>query len=220
MPISQDEFVAAFPKLYHMAHQDSWASIRKHGLLSTTALLDLFGVDGELRHHIESEHRAEYMRIENPKYGAAMIRDQKPMSDSGLRRCLQDGLTPVKWYHILNERVFMWTSKERLYRVMSARAYKNDEHLVLVLDSKKLVKNHWDAITLCAMNSGCTTPYAHPRGKATFLSPNRYPYAETKKRKGQKDAIVEVAVTGGISDTERCLIDRRIITYGKIKTLP
>ncbi|HEX7964207.1 MAG TPA: hypothetical protein VF651_00705 [Gammaproteobacteria bacterium] len=219
MPISQEEFVAAFPKLYHMAHKDSWPSIRKHGLLSTTALLDLFGIEGGPRKDIESKHRAEYIKIESPKYGVAMIRDQKPMSDSGLARCLEDGLTPTKWYHILNGRVFMWTSMERLETLMSARSYKKDKHLVLVFDSKRLMEKHWKSVTFCAMNSGCTTPFAHPRGKTTFMPPEKYPYAENRRRKGRRDAIVEVAVVGGMSDIENCLVDRQVISYGQIKSL-
>ena len=37
-----DEFVNRHPYLYHMAEGDAWKSIERHGLRSTTALLDLF----------------------------------------------------------------------------------------------------------------------------------------------------------------------------------
>lgn len=220
MPITKDEFVAAFPRLYHMAHEDSWPSIKKHGLLSTSALLDLFNVEKNLRHKIESEHRPEYTKIESPKYGAAMIRDQKPMSDGGLARCLNDGLKPLDWYRILNAKVFLWTSKDRLYKLMSAKAYKKDKHLVLVFSSAALVEDYWSKILFCPMNSGCTRPFAHPRGNSTFLSPAKYPYEDWLSRRPAKEAIVEVAVKDGIHGVDKLIIDRRVISYGMIKSLP
>jgi uncharacterized protein DUF7002 len=43
------ELVETCPRLFHMAEPGSWAGIQRHGLLSTSALLDLFEVDGDLR---------------------------------------------------------------------------------------------------------------------------------------------------------------------------
>ena len=44
-----------YPRLYHMAEEGSWPSIRRHGLLSTSALLDRCLVSGRRRAGIESE---------------------------------------------------------------------------------------------------------------------------------------------------------------------
>jgi len=41
--------IKTFPRLYHMADRDAWPSIQRHGLLSTTALLDLFEIHGAQR---------------------------------------------------------------------------------------------------------------------------------------------------------------------------
>lgn len=43
------ELLRDCPVLYHMAARGSWESIQRHGLLSTSALLDLFGVMGDRR---------------------------------------------------------------------------------------------------------------------------------------------------------------------------
>ena len=43
------ELIRDCPTLYHMAECGSWPSIRRHGLLSTSALLDLYGVQGAER---------------------------------------------------------------------------------------------------------------------------------------------------------------------------
>jgi Family of unknown function (DUF7002) len=50
MAITPEEFANHYPCLYHMAEANIWPSIEKHGLLSTTALLDLFEVNGNRRH--------------------------------------------------------------------------------------------------------------------------------------------------------------------------
>ncbi len=80
-----------------MAEGESWESIRRIGLLSTSALLDTFGVEGERRYDIESRRRQEIVKIEHPELGTALIRDNKPMQETALERCLQ-GMTPREWY--------------------------------------------------------------------------------------------------------------------------
>src|ERR1044071_5448626 len=138
-----------------MAHAEAWEGIRERGLLSTTALLDLFEIDGELRHKIESEHRPESVVIEHPVHGRAVIRDQKPMSEGALRKCLVR-ISPRQWYELLNGRVFFWLSRERLARLLSARAYRNAKHCVMTVDTGELIRHHLDRITLSPINSGST----------------------------------------------------------------
>ena len=49
MSSNADLLIELYPRLYHMAHAGSWPMIQRHGLLSTTALLDLFEIGGERR---------------------------------------------------------------------------------------------------------------------------------------------------------------------------
>lgn len=69
--------------LYHMAERGSWDSIRQHGLLSTTALLDLYGVKGAERDFIEARRRPTSVTLTSAQLGSSVIRDQKPMDDAG-----------------------------------------------------------------------------------------------------------------------------------------
>ena len=71
-----------------MAAPGSWSGIKRHGLRSTTALLDLFEIQGADRDWIESRHRPECVMIEHRRHGTAVIRDQKQMSGAGLVRAL------------------------------------------------------------------------------------------------------------------------------------
>jgi hypothetical protein len=195
--ITIDELCERFPRLYYMAQLGSWPSIQKYGLLSTTALLDLFELRGDERFRIESCHRPESITIVHPKHGRAVIRDQKPMSDLSLRKALRRGLKPIDWYRELNSRVFFWLTEKRLNTLMNARAYRRQRHSILVVDTEGLVKRHEHRIMLCAINSGCTIPFPHKRDLKSFRRIAEYPYAN---RKRNRDPIVELAVDHSVPD--------------------
>ena len=128
-----EDFCAAYPRLYHMAEASMWPSIQRHGLLSTSALLDLYGATGPARVAIERQRRPDFMAVEHATLGRVLIRDQKPMTDATLAPVLID-MTPAEWYALLNERVFFWVSEERLKGLLGA--YRHRDNLVLVLDNR------------------------------------------------------------------------------------
>ena len=203
-----------------MAEADSWESIARHGLLSTSALLDLFGINGEERQQIELRRRARSHQIEHAMHGRAVVRDQKPIIESKLQASLQD-CTLEEWYRLLNGRVFFWLTKERLNTLLSAKEYREKPHTVLTLDTRSLARDYARSITLSPMNSGNTLPIAHPRGTATFSRMQDYPFQQRLKR-GPYYTVVELAVADGIPDIVNYTIrvdlgGRRIIKKKKIR---
>jgi len=202
--ITGDELSARFPKLYHMAELGSWPSIQKYGLLSTTALLDLFEMTGDDRFRIESCHRPESVTIVHTKHGPAVVRDQKPMSDDSLKKALAGSMKNSTWYRLLNSKVFFWLNERRLTKLLGARAYRNKRHDVLVLDTRRIVAAHESKIALSPMNSGCTIPFPHKRGPQTFRSLATYPY---HSRKRLRDPIVELAVEYSVSDIAESVLE-------------
>lgn len=194
------ELLADCPALYHMAERGSWPSIQNAGLLSTTALLDRFAVLGEVRETIEAKRRPASVALERAGMARAVVRDQFPMDDKGLTRCLQDNLSPADWYRLLNAKVFFWLTKDRLSRLLNAGLYRLAEHDVLTLDSAKLVAAYAQKIWLCPMNSGCTKPIPHPRGIATFRRIADYPYAAYRAKRKRGERAVELAVDYAVPD--------------------
>lgn len=195
-----NELIGHCPTLYHMAERNSWPLISKHGLLSTTALLDLYAVAGAERHSIESERRPKSVPIEREDLGQAVIRDQFPMDDKGLVRCLEDGLSPQDWYRLLNAKVFFWLTRPRLLRLLNAGTYRREEHDVLEIETAPLVAEYKKQIWFCPINSGCTKPYPHPRGENTFQRISEYPYAVWTKKRPRGERVVELAVDYGVPD--------------------
>jgi hypothetical protein len=199
--LTQEELIRTYPRLWHMAEDGSWDSISKQGLLSTSALLDLYKIDDAWRHKIEAEHRPESVKISRAGLPDAMIRDQKPMSDVALMKCLTDGITPSQWYQILNGKVFFWLSERRLLRLLGAKAYREFPQTVLTLDTESLVKAHSKKILLSPINSGSTIMQPQPRGNDTFRSIEDYPFDEWRKKgRSKRNAVVELVVPGGVLD--------------------
>jgi hypothetical protein len=193
MGITIEELCTNHPRLYHMAEARSWPSIAKHGLLSASALLDLYAINGEGRSLIESHHRPESVTIKHPKHGSAVIRDQKPMRESALLKCLV-GCSPRQWYEFLNRKVFFWLTEERVCTLLKARAYRGHDHIVIIVDTEKLLKHHGTRALLSPMNSGSTIYRPVLRGITSFQPPSLYPYKERRKARGKRHAIAELAI--------------------------
>jgi hypothetical protein len=208
--------IADCPHLYHMAMRQSWPSIRTHGLLPTDTLLNLWEISGQLRTELTTRRRPKSVAISHVRHGEAVIRDQIPMHDHHLAKCLRDGLTPTDWHERLNERVFFWLTEKRLERLLCAGAYRRDEHVVLKVDTRSLMTAHRDRIELSPMNSGCTMPFPHPRGADTFLPIDTYPYALWRSKRPATEAVVELTVIGGVPDIQEHVTEVSIRTCGKI----
>ena len=197
------ELLRDCPVLYHMAEHGSWPSIRDRGLLSTTALLDLYEITGERRVEIEATRRPTSVNLENPTLGLAVVRDQIPMDDKGLRRALPEDWTPECWYRLLNGRVFFWLSRERLLRLLGADAYRSRRHDVIEIETASLVSSCRDEIWLCPINSGCTKPFPHPRGGNTFSRIPDYPYSYWRGKRKKGERVVELAVDYSVPHLSR-----------------
>lgn len=218
MGVTPEELAQTYPRLYHMADAQSWEGIQNHGLLSTSSLLDLFGVKGREREDVESRRRPESIPIVHEKHGRAVVRDNKPIIESKLRTALKD-CTLEQWYRLLNKFVFFWLTPERLKTLLCARAYRNHPHAVLTLETLSFVRKYEQRIVLSPMNSGNTQPIAHKRSPETFMKMRDYPFQERAHR-GDYYQVVELAVEGGADVTESVLsVDLMQCTGGGMKVL-
>jgi hypothetical protein len=134
------------------------------------------------------------------------------MSDAGLIRALEVGLTPTDWYRILNRKVFFWLTPERLQTLRDARAYRNRRQTVIVIETQKLLERHADRVSLSPMNSGCTKPVPYPRGTLTFARIGEYPFADRVRR--GLEPVVELAVDYLVSNVTDLLVSVQEIGGG------
>jgi hypothetical protein len=217
MAMKEADLAEHFPRLWHMAEDGSFNSILKYGLLSTSSLLDLYEVEGDERSAIESSRRPESVAISKTNLPSAVIRDQKPMTESALSKCLADDLSPKEWFEILNDRTFFWLSRDRLRGLLGARAYRDRPQTVLTVDTASLLSAHRDRVELSPLNSGATIYNPQPRGRQTFLPINAYPFDE--RRRPIDKAVVELVVRGGVPDISNHLVAAHRIYKGQQKEL-
>jgi hypothetical protein len=105
------------------------------------------------------------------------------------------GMTPREWYELLNRRVFFWVEWKRLLKLLGARAYMDRPHLVLEVDTARLLKRHADRVTLSPINSGATFAMnPAPRGSDTFRRIVDHP---------ERKSFVELAVDYAVPDVWR-----------------
>src|SRR3989449_3056309 len=190
-----DHLIKSYPKVYHMAELGSWPNIRKRGLFSTTALLDLFDIKGDERSRLESEWRPRSVKINHAIQGSAVIRDQGPMPENELRGLLI-GMEPREWYELINRKTFFWADEYGLRKLLGAVRYRNKAHDVLTVDTRLLLERHMSRITLTDQNSGSTIS-KRPRGRETFRSVGEF------DQRFVKEVAVEYSVPDAASLTRK-----------------
>jgi hypothetical protein len=188
------------PTLYHMAEDGTWPSIRRRGLLSTQAIVDLYQPDEHLREQILSTVRRDKITLASPAAGEMTIRDQRPAKF--LKDCMNDGVRPQDYLYALNSRVFFWLRRSRLVRLLNARLYRNSRHTVLHVDTGRLVSSYADRIQLAPYNTGSMhVPTAPPRGPDVFTNLADYPYEDWLAKRGRSgEPVVELTIGYAVPD--------------------
>lgn len=209
--MTPEELAKKHPKLYHVTESGASQNIQRHGLLSTSRLLDLFEIPYLQRVNIETQRRPVPIVLDHPNHGRVTINDNTPLIETALRRCLDDSLIPSDWLRILNARVFFWASEESLSRLLNARLNRNKVKEVLVVNTLSLARAHAKSIELSAINSGVTFRRAARRGLSTFTPMMKYSYLEWVKLRGGRDKIQEVTVLDGVYDITDHILDVRQI---------
>ena len=190
-----EQLVQTYPRLWHMAHDGAWPAIRDHGLMSAQALVEAYGLNAADRDRVLGTRRPVNEALAAPDLPGAVVRDQKPMTDKALLKCLQGGMTPEDWYRLLNGRTFFWLAAERVRGLTKAVAYRKEPQTVITLRTAPLVAAHENDIWLSLLNSGATLYVPQKRGPDTFKRIPDFPFDEREKEKRKPPQnVVELLV--------------------------
>lgn len=206
-----NDLIDFVPRLYHITSAGAWTTIKQHGLLSTTAILDKLGMSGIRRLSIESQRRPKSVVLDHSEHGLFVVRDQKPLPDSKLAKCVV-GCTVEEYYRLLNSKVFFWADSARVKGLNTARAYNGQNQQLIIVDTATLVAQYGDRISLCHKNSGALRAF-HPLGPHIFKSIGVYDPRVTRKGKPGKP-VVELAVDYSVPDIVRHVLEVQDIRPG------
>ncbi|GAB5475082.1 MAG: hypothetical protein Mars2KO_31810 [Maribacter sp.] len=214
--MTPEELAELHPCLFHITPPDTWSSIKKTGLLSTTTALDIYEINGAERKIIEESIRKQTFILEHPEYEKLTINDNLPLQKGPLKKSLEDGLGVADWCKILNKRVFFWSDEKGMQRLLQARMNKNRRRDVLVLDTLSVASEHPYRIELCAINSGAAMRRAAKRGDTTFSPLEKYDYETWRRLRGKKDRILEITVLGKLPAVEAHILSLRKYDSGTL----
>jgi hypothetical protein len=108
-------------------------------------------------------HRESSITLRPDEVHAITIRDQLPLKF--VDECLQDGVTRQDFLDALNGRAFFWLSRQRLQRLLNARAYRSRPHLIMHIDTAALLDVYGSQAELARYKTGSAhVPNAPKRG--------------------------------------------------------
>lgn len=165
-----EKFIRDRPFLYHLTSQENAESIiAAQKLLSANAIIDISNNASYCIH--KRTRRTDHVQLvfNDQVYH---LRDQRPISEKALAKCLTDNWTVGDFLFHLNDRVFMWPTLERLWRHFNR--YERESPIIFRFSTKEVIELN-PHVKFCRLNSGATRANSYlggkppERGAATFL---------------------------------------------------
>lgn len=203
------ELARRHPRLFHVTSAGAWSSIRRHGLLSTSRILDLLEMERMERRQLEAMRRPRHHYLDHPDFDTFVLGDNSPLHEATLAGCLDDGLSVQDWLLMLNARVFFWADMRGANRLLQARANRTRPLTLLVIDTFSLATAHAERIELSPINSGAASRRPARRGAATLTPLSTMTHEAWRQRCGRRDRILEVIVMGAVADIAQHILEVR-----------
>lgn len=170
-----NKFIEQRPFLYHLTSKDNAPNILKQRkLFSANQLITASEVD-EIQ-KVKREKRSEHFSV-IVNGTEILLRDQRPISEKALSKCLTGNWGIGDFLYHLNDRVFMWPTEERLFRHFNR--YAHEVPIIFRFSTQEIFEVNPHA-KFCRLNSGATRANSHLGGKAperglgTFLSATEF----------------------------------------------
>jgi len=155
-----NKFIEKRPFLFHLTDQKNLQLIIKQGrLFSTNSLID----KANKEEYLPIKRRKRLAHFELDINGEIYsIRDQQPISEKSLKKCLTHNWECADFYESLNSRVFMWPTLDRLWRHFNR--YVSENPIILRFETNSLLQINQN-VKFCRLNSGATRANSYLGGK-------------------------------------------------------
>lgn len=173
-----EKFIEQRPYLYHLTSKsNAKLIIEEKRLYSANELIRLSESETHLAIQRQKRNNHYNLKINGEIYS---LRDQQPISEKALSKCLTDGWVVGDFLFHLNDRVFMWPTLDRLWRHFNR--YEKEGPVIFRFPTLELIDRN-PHVLFCRLNSGATRANSYlggkppARGSQTFLSANEFEYA-------------------------------------------
>jgi hypothetical protein len=164
-----EKFISHSPFLYHLTcKQNAENIINAQALYSANALIDKTKQKKNVGIKTNKRFSHEQLIIDGLE---VFLRDQRPISEKALSKCLTDNWNVSDFLYHLNDRVFMWPNLDRLQRHF--KRYEKEKPIIFRFDTRDLISANKHA-KFCRLNSGATRPSSYLGGIAPERGPNTF----------------------------------------------
>jgi len=176
-----EKFIALRPYLYHLTCKENAEKIiAGHRLYSANELIRLSGK--KENHAISRKRRTKSTPI---LIGGEtfFLRDQLPISEVNLAKCLTDNWTISDFLNHLNDRVFMWPTVLRL--TSHFKTYESEKPVIFRFSTADILAAN-PHVKFCRLNSGATRSNSYlngappERGPRSFLSASEFDWVPSQ----------------------------------------
>jgi hypothetical protein len=163
------QFIENRPYLYHLTSEsNSKLIIAQRKIYSANELIRKSKDEKNLQIQRQKRYQHLELIIDGTSY---FLRDQKPISEKALGKCLTNGWNVGDFLCHLNDRVFMWPTLERLWRHFNR--YESEKPIIFRFPTKNVLELNTHA-QFCRINSGATRANSYLDGKAPERGPNTF----------------------------------------------
>lgn len=155
-----EKFIRERPYLYHLTSaSNAQLIIEKRQLFSTNELLRMAEDESVLEVSYKRRVGHYEVKINGASY---FLRDQRPISEKALAKCLTDNWSVGDFLHHLNDRVFMWPTLDRLWKHFTR--YEEEKPVIFRFPTQDLIALN-PHVLFCRLNSGATRANSYLGGK-------------------------------------------------------
>lgn len=164
-----EQFIEKRPYLYHLTSKENAENIIKHRYIYSTNKLVEMSEDASHAGILRTRRIEHYEVVINGQ--SYYLRDQRPISELALSKCLTDNWQVGDFLYHLNDRVFMWPTLERLSR--HYKRYQQEAPVIFRFPTAELLELN-PHVLFCRLNSGATRANSYLGGKAPDRGPETF----------------------------------------------
>jgi hypothetical protein len=189
--MTPEQFLERCKTLWHVGPAGSWDRIARCGFQTAQQLIEAADLDTDEKSRLLTLPRRSAIVLHVGDQ-LVVLRDQEPLfRRRDLTSVIGDGMTVADWVGYLNRRVYLFTRRSAMEKLLDKYVTRDGAQDVISLSPLRLVRVAQQQLELAAQNTGAIARRAGPqKHRDTFLPLTRFPDREP----------AEVTIVDGLDD--------------------